>query len=154
MAMLFCPFDRKNKALLSIHELNNIKTFWLRWHSLSNSFSFIVCIEPLNNDFLTKRQILFDILKPVEWLQPCTFIVKILSNNYWRLGTQLSTLEEISIPRWLSHPNPPILQTHLKIFMQRSFAYANGSHNENSFSDSSHPNQGWFFKNTINTVPS
>lgn len=101
---------------------SSIKTLGIYWNQSTDWFEFKVASFEVKK--LTKREVLSDIAKlfdPIGWLSPTTIMAKIFLQSLWTIKeldwddklpenkqiewetyrSQLSSLQEIKIPRWL-----------------------------------------------------
>ena len=113
--------DAAQKTEHSFEMQEVISTLGLRWRPNDDMFCFKVSM-PKPSSIVTKRTILSEIARlfdPLGWLAPVTIKAKILLQNLWMQGAewdspapkvlqqqwlylreQLSTIENLIIPRW------------------------------------------------------
>lgn len=128
------PEDKREKGILEISDDRVIKTLGIRWSPRKDTFQFKVQ-RPSISTTPTKRTMLSETAKifdPLGWLTPVTVKAKMMLQELWiagmnwdtplptELGTKwskyrsnLATLEEIMIPRWIqSRSNNEVVELH------------------------------------------
>ncbi|XP_073811694.1 uncharacterized protein [Musca autumnalis] len=118
---------------LNFDDSSTAKTLGIRWNARSDSFFFVTTPFP-NSCSYTKREILSQISKlfdPAGWLSPCIVVAKIIMQKIWSDGTgwdevispitlsqwkifqsDYSSLDRVSIPRWLHYIPSAEIQFH------------------------------------------
>ncbi|CAG7829316.1 unnamed protein product, partial [Allacma fusca] len=123
---------RESQQPLTLGQDDSIKTLGLLWNPASDEFSFTN--QPPKSAKVTKRTVLSEIARifdPLGFLTPVTIRAKILMQRLWTmelgwdnvlptplldewhsLQKEISSLETIRIPRWISQTDNSLMQLH------------------------------------------
>ncbi|XP_046810810.1 uncharacterized protein LOC124420759 [Lucilia cuprina] len=113
--------DVCSSIMIQIKDDESIKTLGLQWDPVLDNFKFGINFS--NNDKITKRHVLSEVAKifdPLGWLSPVTVLAKLFIQKLWLLQNKwdevipdelnnewqvfknnISSLQEIRVPRWV-----------------------------------------------------
>ena len=102
-------YRKANKILKFLDPTHTIKTLGVTWNPFDDLFSFEVAhiSDDINDDGMTKRQMLSDIAKtfdPLGWLSPVTMLLKSMMQRAWQRNVdwdqKLPTEIDVSYRTW------------------------------------------------------